>query len=80
MAPVATEPARADSNSSALKAKLAKAEDVKAVNPFYSPPEGDDGNDDYEYANYKVKYPYEHSCRVTRLTNSACSISLISRS
>lgn len=58
MAPVATDPDRSSTNGTsiqALKSKLVKSEDEPAFNPFYSPPDADDGNDDYEYAQYKVR-------------------------
>lgn len=57
MAPVATDPDRNNANGTsiqALKSKLIKSADEPAFNPFYSPPDADDGNDDYEYAQYKV--------------------------
>lgn len=58
MAPVATEPNRAQNASNdvaSLKAKAAPAlEEQKVFNPFYSPPGDDDGDDSYEYERYKV--------------------------
>lgn len=58
MAPVATELDRSGSNGANiqdLKAKFAKSNDDKAYNPFYSPPDADDGDDDYEYSQYKAR-------------------------
>jgi sulfonate dioxygenase len=36
-----------------LKAKVAD----KLFNPFYSPPGDDDGNETYQYAEFKVRLP-----------------------
>jgi sulfonate dioxygenase len=46
MAPVATSEQQAPSRP----VKVAE----KVFNPFYSPPSGDDGDDSYKYAHYKV--------------------------
>ena len=34
----------------------------KVFNPFYSPPSGDDGDDSYKYAHYKVGPNCSSSC------------------
>ncbi|KAL6301382.1 alpha-ketoglutarate-dependent sulfonate dioxygenase [Sparassis latifolia] len=54
MAPIATdENSKLDGSArvSALK------DAVKVVNPFYSPSVGDDGDDKYEFAQYKPRFP-----------------------
>lgn len=80
MAPVATEPDRSGSNGANvqdLKAKLAKSNGDKAYNPFYSPPDADDGDDDYEYSQYKALIQLFVSRRILSDKYSLpCSISL----
>ena len=58
MAPVATEnhnAANGTTNTNGTSTIEALKKDAQAVfNPFYSPSIGDDGNEDYPFAQYKV--------------------------
>ena len=51
MAPVAT--VERDDITAPVKPAVTQ----KVFNPFYSPPSGDDGNESYKYADFKVGIP-----------------------
>lgn len=66
MAPVATEPQNngSENASQSLKSKNVDVfdpsdlqESISSFNPFYSPPQQEDGDDSYEYDRYKPSFP-----------------------
>jgi sulfonate dioxygenase len=63
MAPVAVEPNSTVNGNKAVDLKALK-QDIN-LHPFYAPPPGDDGDEEYEYARYKV--------RITLIKLSECS-------
>jgi sulfonate dioxygenase len=58
MAPVATNEKRdnvtVDRIAELRKTQAKPTEETKLINPFYSPSAGDENDDDYRYAQYKV--------------------------
>lgn len=54
MAPVAVPPQNEFSNHVEVQKAFFKQEAAQLANPFYSPDGGDDGDETYQYAKYKV--------------------------
>ena len=56
MAPVATNGERGNATVDRIaELKKAQAEGITPINPFYSPSAGNENDDDYQYAKYKVE-------------------------
>jgi len=58
MAPVATNEERGNATVDRIaelkKVQAKPIEDINLINPFYSPSAGNENDDDYQYAKYKV--------------------------
>jgi sulfonate dioxygenase len=67
MAPVATHD-QVDAKAPTTEERIESLKkDAQVFNPFYSPSIGDDGDDTYEFAQYKVCFRTSSSSRIVRL-------------